>query len=1014
MAERVITGIPEAENKGIMSQVLSPFLPFQYSVKKEPTVATGEVDGSLYYRQTPGQYEYQGLGTPSAVTGGIDFFKTLLADPKGTVGGVASAVKEEVEAFPERQLRTGMAGGEEYNPETGMIEKYDPFAVPLLQGVGTLSSVARASASGDQGTILGMMGGDYFASKVPEARESRNLAQWLYESVSEPGYDLDRALDIFEETKKKTGYGTAPATYIRSDGSTYTTYYTEFDGVRSDIDFGKGSSDPIIQDMYDFFGDQPLEGKNLITYMDNNLGDLPSQEGFGKFFDTNLLDHMPKDHPIVNNYGEILQDYTLRISEDIPQGAGGHFDESNKRIAIRADQIDPTDPNRFKSVMVHELQHLIQKVEGLPQGGASFRLSTGNLIRTMQDEEKAIDTFTNNLNTAGGSGAYNFGNLIQAAPLSTMGKIRDYLDVARAEVMEEMGFNPKNLSQRNTFFPGTGQEGVPQNTYDLVARDEIIERAKKKVREPYNNMIDKMQRVEKTLGLSSTDTYQNYLNIAGEKVARSTEDRERSFDIVREAEEVLPQIRNRKELVEEILSSNDVTYPVNIPGSGQYGSREELELLPDILEEQLEQASANADSITATGPIQVFGTDNQFLMEDVRAEIPPHLIEYDGFGGLSAMVKKNADLNTPELLTSWVIAPEKVNRSEVADRLLKTPGALSRTNSALDSKGYGDTVPMFRLVKLVDGKVFEDEGLISATLDPSKVSSNINFLTQGKFSMSNSTDYRLVRYDVPREKIAGYLPALSEDITTNVNAAVKNKGYGQEKISGYEDVDDPASYAKSLIDLQDEVIADVAGLKPTILSGDTGSPINMLSSGASIPKLIASGEITKPSDMPESYTVLGLAERQELASQGLDYPAIEAAENAARQKMIESYQTFFGIKNMKEGGAVSPNFISRVMDPKSPMTQDNAMVQLMDFSVDGRFFVAPTVFPVDSPVGPVLTKLSPDMAIRKAFNTGEFLEFDTEDQAREFAMSFTDVINVEDRPKQNLKKGIAKYIPYMK
>jgi len=123
---------------------------------------------------------------------------------------------------------------------------------------------------------------------------------------------------------------------------------------------------------------------------------------------------------------------------------------------------------------------------------------------------------------------------------------------------------------------------------------------------------------------------------------------------------------------------------------------------------------------------------------------------------------------------------------------------------------------------------------------------------------------------------------------------------------------------------------------------------------------------------------------------------------------------------MQDGGAVSPNFVSvspnfvsRIMDPKSPMTQDNAMVQLMDFSVDGRFFVAPTVFPVDSPVGPVLTKFSPDMAIRKAFNTGEFLEFDTAEQAKEFAMRFTDVINVEDRPKQNLKDGIAKFIPMM-
>ena len=124
MAEKTVKGIAGVENMGIMSQLLSPFLPFEYDVKKEPSVATGEVDGALYYREQPGEYEYKGLTSPAIVSGGIDFFRNLIADPTGMAGGIASAVADEVKAFPERQLRTGMSGGEAFNPETGEIDRY--------------------------------------------------------------------------------------------------------------------------------------------------------------------------------------------------------------------------------------------------------------------------------------------------------------------------------------------------------------------------------------------------------------------------------------------------------------------------------------------------------------------------------------------------------------------------------------------------------------------------------------------------------------------------------------------------------------------------------------------------------------------------------------------------------------------------------------------------------------------------------------------------------------------------
>jgi len=272
-----------------------------------------------------------------------------------------------------------------------------------------------------------------------------------------------------------------------------------------------------------------------------------------------------------------------------------------------------------------------------------------------------------------------------------------------------------------------------------------------------------------------------------------------------------------------------------------------------------------------------------------------------------------SDLSTPELITSWVIEPSKVDRAEVASRLLSQPDVVARSNQALDTMGYGDTVPMFRLVKLTNDGDLQPEGLISATLDPNKVPSNIKFLTERKFGMTTPTDYRLVRYDVPREKIAGYLPAVSDDIKRTVNRAVKEKGFGQDNVLGTTTVTNPAKYAKELIDLQDEIIADVSGLKPTVLVDDFGRPINMLSMGGALPKLIAEGRVNTPEDISEILPNYFALNPMEYARQGNDIP-FEVAEKQAREALISRYQDFFGIQNKAEGGVITLADVARNMN----------------------------------------------------------------------------------------------------
>ena len=89
--------------------------------------------------------------------------------------------------------------------------------------------------------------------------------------------------------------------------------------------------------------------------------------------------------------------------------------------------------------------------------------------------------------------------------------------------------------------------------------------------------------------------------------------------------------------------------------------------------------------------------------------------------------------------------------------------------------------------------------------------------------------------------------SVKSDITQNVNKKLKQKGFGQEKISGVETITNPSKSAKNLIDMQEEVIADVSGLKQTVL----GSPQDLVPIDVN---RILSGEIKTFKDFKNNLT----------------------------------------------------------------------------------------------------------------------------------------------------------------
>jgi hypothetical protein len=256
------------------------------------------------------------------------------------------------------------------------------------------------------------------------------------------------------------------------------------------------------------------------------------------------------------------------------------------------------------------------------------------------------------------------------------------------------------------------------------------------------------------------------------------------------------------------------------------------------------------------------------------------------------------DLTIPESITSYVIAPEKIKRTGFITKLASDPKVLEKSQKALNDLGYGETVPMFRFVPINEARNKElmPESLISATLDPKKIETNLKYMTDFKFATGD--EYRLLRYDVPREKIKAYLPALTEKINNRVNKKIKQKYIGQDKGglgSRTQVVKNPSRLANKLIPMQDEILADVSGIKPQIIKTPEGKPQNVLTTdGSALTLPVASGKVSSFDDVLKTFD---------------SYKYSSPSDRKLYENAIKEYQKFFS-KGFEDGGAVGAGIAS--------------------------------------------------------------------------------------------------------
>ena len=371
------TGLPVDPTSSLVSQIASPFIPVEYETVRPYEVKSSEIDdmgGYTAYREIPGEYRITGFGTPPIVSGGIELFKQFMDDPTETAGGIASAVGTELKEYPARQLRTALSGGETLNPETGEIERFDPFAVPATVAAGTAVSIARTADKFGGGPVLGIMAGRNSASGASReniAKELRRMgksedeifrATQVYFDSDFLGGDTSAFRHEIPNTEKstlKTGDISSPVSKDTGD-FLYTKDGNSF-GFKPDVQ--RYEYDPDAEDL--FLNDR----RDLDKIMQGD------RRGFGS---TPTLDQVFNFPELFKEYPQLKDVYVVGVEmPDMMVGEktrrlGGfymHYGVGGKPTIAMAQATSARD---FQSSLLHEIQHAVQAIEHTP-GGGEFR-----------------------------------------------------------------------------------------------------------------------------------------------------------------------------------------------------------------------------------------------------------------------------------------------------------------------------------------------------------------------------------------------------------------------------------------------------------------------------------------------------------------------------------------------------------------------------------------------------------------------------------------------------------------
>ena len=381
MAERK-TGLPVDPTSPLISQIISPFVPMSYQVDRPYSVNTQEVDGGLIYSETPQKVSDPQFAVPPVITGGIEFFKQFLDDPTETAGGIATAIGEEIKAYPERQVRTALAGGETINPETGEIERYDPLSVPATTALGSAASIARVADDGS--TVLGMIAGRNSTSgrsRENMAKEQRKMGKSEQEIYRSTGAYFDSdvlGMDVnaFRHEIPNAEKSTLKIGKIDSTKSSYSSKGGDYFYSKDRVSFG--FKPDVSEYQYNpetealFYNPLPKGAK-----FEDGSQDLGWNPKLGEILDyPELFEEYPqlRDIMVVK-----LSSPSVKVGGDTKRFGGFYLHDGprGKPVIALADAQTVLPEQDFQSRLLHEVQHAIQAIEATPGGGEFIRIYEG-------------------------------------------------------------------------------------------------------------------------------------------------------------------------------------------------------------------------------------------------------------------------------------------------------------------------------------------------------------------------------------------------------------------------------------------------------------------------------------------------------------------------------------------------------------------------------------------------------------------------------------------------------------
>lgn len=373
-----LPGESSVEDIPILGPVVSALAPVERDViTPSETTYVEDMDRRYVDKVTPGEYGEPRLGTPAAIQGILDFVGFLKDDPKGA----ASAIGEGIMSIPEEQAQGAFAlmqGADyAYDPETGETSTFDPLLLPATTALGTAASIARVADDGS--TVLGIMGGRMAKdgpSKFSAARAARRTKD---------------EQELFDET------GAYFDDEVFPDES--SAFRFEIPTVGSEL---KGIEDVVRKSNDSSAGPGPrnyfyMDDKTDVTALKGDVVAVNLLPNSRVSFETQIVNAAgelePAKYPrlseildfpeLYDQYPQLKDVYVARLNGDAQALMMEEGIDGRPTIALGA----AFSPQMLQSHLLHEVQHIVQKIEGFPRGGDAAKMSDEDYRRLAGEVE---------------------------------------------------------------------------------------------------------------------------------------------------------------------------------------------------------------------------------------------------------------------------------------------------------------------------------------------------------------------------------------------------------------------------------------------------------------------------------------------------------------------------------------------------------------------------------------------------------------------------------------------------